>query len=95
MRGLIAVLNESLTPTETKSLFTKIDVDLDGDLSVKEIQSAICGNILQMESVILKLLDDVTVPMPTTNFADFMIFVAKRKRGQNKIRQVFDVSNLK
>ena len=94
MRALIAVLNDSLSPAETTALFNKIDIDHDGELQVREVQSAVSGNILQMESIILKLLDDVMVPMPTTNFADFMIFVAQRKRGQDKIKQVFQVTFL-
>ena len=91
MRGLLAVLDGSLSPTDSKTLFSKIDADQDGKFHITEIKSALAGDIIQMESIILKLLDDVMVPMPTTNFADFMIFVAQRKKGTNKIRQVFEV----
>ena len=45
-----------------------------------------------MESVIVDLLDKVHVKMPTQNFAEFMIFMAKRKKSENKIKEIFLVN---
>ncbi len=95
MRGIIAVFEGSLSPVQSQELLNYIDADGDGNITVLEVQKALKGNILQMEPVILKLLDQVKVPMPTRNFADFMIFVTQRKKDTpNKIRSVFEVGEV-
>ncbi|CAG5108264.1 Oidioi.mRNA.OKI2018_I69.chr1.g3713.t1.cds [Oikopleura dioica] len=48
------------------------------------------GSILELEKIIIETIDDVFIDLPTRNFAEFMIILARRKTGENKIRVLFE-----
>ena len=48
------------------------------------------GSILDLEKLITETIDDVFIDLPTRNFAEFMIILARRKKDANKIRILYD-----
>ena len=87
----MAVLDGRLTREESKEFFQTLDSDGDGDIEVFEVQNAIKGDLQAMEDLVIRLLHDVPIPMPTKNFPDFMLFLARRKKSANPMKEIFQV----
>lgn len=45
---------------------------------------------MDLEELITETIDDVFIDLPTRNFAEFMIILARRKKGSNKIRTLYE-----
>ncbi len=58
--------------------------------TVLENKKIFLGSILDLEKLITETIDDVFIDLPTRNFAEFMIILARRKKDKNKIRILYE-----
>ena len=68
----------------------KIDVNHDGIIQAQELHAAMPGMTKDVESVVMKLLNTVTINTKNMNFPDFLIFVCQR-RNRKQDFTIFDL----